>query len=224
MAGFCVWSRRVGHGLGARCDTFMGTSWGQHSGDGRMGWGSLPQSSLPLSVVVIHVGHPLCLVVGVQSHVRHLLGTHGAGMARGCWWRGGGGRLNVRALITAGDVAGAHILWWGRGWATRLHSNGVVAAVAVGLALGGGIGWRGGCVLQVVSRWVTGGGYALGAETAGENLPPSRVGLFLPGRVVTSLLHSTLQRSQSSWRLLVVAVVVRATAGWATGMTVISAD
>ena len=46
-----------------------------------------------------------------------------------------------------------------------------------------------GCVLQVVSRWVTGGGYALGAETAGGNLPLSRVGLFLPSRVVTSLLH-----------------------------------
>jgi len=43
--------------------------------------------------------------------------------------------------------------------------------------------------LQVVSGRVTGGGYALGAERAGGNLPPSRVGLFLPGRVVTSLLH-----------------------------------
>jgi len=42
--------------------------------------------------------------------------------------------------------------------------------------------------LQVVSGWVTGGGYPLGAETVGGNLPPSCVGLFLPGRVV-SLLH-----------------------------------
>ena len=43
--------------------------------------------------------------------------------------------------------------------------------------------------LQVVSGWVTGGGYALGAETVGGNLPLSRVGLLLPGRIVTSLLH-----------------------------------
>jgi len=56
--------------------------------------------------------------------------------------------------------------------------------------------------LQVVSRWVTGGGYALGAETAGGNLPPSRVGLFLPGRVVTSLLHfhlAALSRHGGCW-------------------------
>jgi len=75
----------VGHGLGARCDTFMGASWGQHSEDGRMGWGSLPRSSLPLSMVVIRVGHPLRLVVGVRSCVRHLLSARGAGMAHGCW-------------------------------------------------------------------------------------------------------------------------------------------
>jgi len=36
-------------------------------------------------MVVIHVGHPLGLVVGVRSRVRHLLGARGAGMARGCW-------------------------------------------------------------------------------------------------------------------------------------------
>ena len=52
----------------------------------------------------------------------------------------------------------------------------------LGLALG--------CVLQVVSWWVTGGGYALGAETAGGNLSPSRVGLFLAGRVSLSSVLS----------------------------------
>jgi len=38
-----------------------------------MGWGSLPRSSLPLSTVVIRVGHPLRLVVGIWSCVCHLL-------------------------------------------------------------------------------------------------------------------------------------------------------
>jgi len=44
-----------------------------------MGWGGLPWSSLPLSTRVICVGHPLCLVVGVRSHVHCFMGARGAG-------------------------------------------------------------------------------------------------------------------------------------------------
>jgi len=116
-------------------------------------------------MVVICVGHPLRLVVGVQFCVCHLLSARGAGMAHGCWWCGGGGRLNVRAH---------HHQWRGR----RPHSSmreGLGCAFAFewcrgshccGISIGRWrrVAWW--LCLQVVSGWVTDGGYALGAETA----------------------------------------------------------
>ena len=56
---------------------FMGASWGVSIGDmGRTGGGGgLPWSSLPLSTMVICVGHPLRLVMGVWSCVRHFRGA-----------------------------------------------------------------------------------------------------------------------------------------------------
>jgi len=67
-------------------DVTWGASWGISIWDtGRMGWGGLPQSSLPLSAMFFHIGHLLHLIMGVQSCVRHFLGTRDAGRAHRCW-------------------------------------------------------------------------------------------------------------------------------------------